>query len=236
MIDVRNRIYTTQRHERGDDARGTQTKAQIGPMWRQRARLSPASLPTCTAIYSDLLAVPLLSSRVSTPAATSLLVDPALAVRGPGADTLGEPQLNLLLGVLDRIGAVADVPADLDAKVAADGAGLALGGLGRAEHLAAGDDSAISRPHHAEDRAGHHVVDHALEETLAGKVGVVLLHVLARRRHQLGREQLEALLLEALEDVTDQPALHAVGLDHDVSALHLAVVAGHLDVPTSRGG
>lgn len=53
-----------------------------------------------------------------------LLVDP---VEGSGLVaedlTLLEPEGNLLLGVLDAVGAVADVAADIDGEVTTDGAG-----------------------------------------------------------------------------------------------------------------
>lgn len=44
-----------------------------------------------------------------------------------------EPQSNLLLGVLDAVGAVADVAADVDGEVATDGAGGRGEGVGGAE-------------------------------------------------------------------------------------------------------
>ena len=54
----------------------------------------------------------------------ALLVDPVLAVARPVDDlAVLEPQLDLLLGVLDAVGAVADVAAHLDREVATDGAG-----------------------------------------------------------------------------------------------------------------
>jgi hypothetical protein len=44
----------------------------------------------------------------------SIFVDPADAGGGPGDELLGlEPEVDLLLGGLDRVGAVADVAADL---------------------------------------------------------------------------------------------------------------------------
>ncbi len=44
---------------------------------------------------------------------------------------------------------------------------------------------------------------------------------------ELEAHQLEALLLEALDDVPDQAALHSVGLDHDESALPSGHGDGH---------
>ena len=53
----------------------------------------------------------------------ALLVDPVLAVARPVDDlAVLEPQLDLLLGVLDAVRAVADVAAHLDREVATDGA------------------------------------------------------------------------------------------------------------------
>lgn len=48
-----------------------------------------------------------------------LLVDPGSRVALPGDNLLSlEPQVDLLLGVLDAVGAVADVAADIDGEVA----------------------------------------------------------------------------------------------------------------------
>ena len=47
-----------------------------------------------------------------------LLVDPVNRVRSPVQDLVFfEPKRDLLLGVLDRVGSVADVAADLNAEV-----------------------------------------------------------------------------------------------------------------------
>lgn len=52
-----------------------------------------------------------------------LLVDPVEGSSLVGDDlTLLEPESNLLLGVLDGVGTVADVAADIDGEVATDGA------------------------------------------------------------------------------------------------------------------
>lgn len=61
-----------------------------------------------------------------------LLVDPVeLGSLVGDKVTLGEPESNLLLGVLDGVGAVADVAADIDGEVTTDGArggGKGVGG------------------------------------------------------------------------------------------------------------
>ena len=150
---------------------------------------------------------------------------------GPGVDLLrGEPQGDLGLGALDGVRAVADVAAHVDAHVAADGSGGRVGGVGGAEHHAAGLDGVEALPHHAAHGTHHHVVDEAAEELLVGEVSVVLLQVLAAWGHELHGLELEALVLETADDVADEPALDAVRLDHDVGALgvarHCEVVVG----------
>jgi hypothetical protein len=67
--------------------------------------------------------------------------------------------------------------------------------------------------YHADDGAGAHVLDETGEERLGGEVGVVLLQQLLGGRGHLQSDQLEALLLEALDDLTNQTALNAVGPD-----------------------
>ena len=64
----------------------------------------------------------------------SLLVDPVELGGLPGDNlTLLEPESNLLLGVLDGVGTVADVAADVDGVVATDGAGRRGKGVGGTE-------------------------------------------------------------------------------------------------------
>lgn len=63
-----------------------------------------------------------------------LLVNPVVDGRLPRQNlALLEPESNLLLGVLDAVGAVADVAAGLQAVVAADGARGRGKGVGGAE-------------------------------------------------------------------------------------------------------
>ena len=64
-----------------------------------------------------------------------------------------------------------------------------------------------------------HVLNKSREELLGLEVGVVLLEVSLGRRGELKRAELEALLLEALDDRAGEAALDAVRLDHDVGAL-----------------
>jgi len=64
----------------------------------------------------------------------SLLVDPVELGGLPGDNlTLLEPESNLLLGVLDGVGTVADVAADVDGEVTTDGTGRRGKGVGGTE-------------------------------------------------------------------------------------------------------
>merc|ERR1740133_371635 len=80
----------------------------------------------------------------------ALLVDPVLAVARPGDDLrLREPERDLLLGVLHRVRAVANVATHLDRVVAADRAGQRLLRVGRPQHRAAHLDRVGALPDHA---------------------------------------------------------------------------------------
>ena len=61
-----------------------------------------------------------------------------------------------------------------------------------------------------------HVLDQAREEGLALEVLVVLFEVVLTGLDQLHGHKLIATILKALDDLTDQTALDAVRLDHDV--------------------
>lgn len=82
-----------------------------------------------------------------------------------------------MVGGLDGVGTVADVAADLDAEVSADGSGKGVLGVGLAQHDATGLDGIESLPDHGADGTGGHVLDETGEERLAAQVGVVLPQV-----------------------------------------------------------
>ena len=55
---------------------------------------------------------------------------------------------------------------------------------------------------------------------LAGVDGVMLLRHLAGNGQQAQSDDLQALALEAADDLADEAALHGVGLGQDEGALH----------------
>lgn len=145
-------------------------------------------------------------------------------MRGPGVDSLGEPKGDLLLGALNGVRSVANVSSNIDGEVSTDGSGGGFRGLGGTKHDSASLDGTHALPDHAAHRATGHVVDEATEEALGGKVGVVGLKKLTSGGEKLHGLELEALLLEAGDDLTDETPLHAIRLDHDVSSKFVVLV------------
>lgn len=120
-----------------------------------------------------------------------------------------------------------DVAADLNAEVTTDGAAGRVIGAGLAQQLAARLDDVVALPDHAGHGAAGHVLDEAGEELLAGKVGVVLLEERLGGLHDLQGDQLEALLLEALDDLADLGGRGRVTESRDsVSAAEAASTRG----------
>jgi len=86
------------------------------------------------------------------------LVNPVVLGGLPALDlTLLEPESDLLLAVLDAVGAVADVAANVEGEVTTDGAGGGGEGVGGTEDGAAGLDGVTALPDHGADGAGAHV-------------------------------------------------------------------------------
>jgi hypothetical protein len=150
----------------------------------------------------------------------SLLVDPA-GLSGLVADNVAvlEPESNLLLGALDGIGAVADVSADIDGEVTADGAGGGGQRVGGAKEDTASLDGITALPDHGANGARVHVLNQTREEGLASQVGIVLLEVLLAGSDKLDGDKLVASILEARDDGADQATLDAIGLDSNEGLL-----------------
>ena len=143
----------------------------------------------------------------------SLFVNPLLVVLGVLNETLREPEVDLTLSRLDRVGTVDHVVTHVATEVTADGAGGRLQGLSGAHHLAGNGNDVVSLPDHGDDGRGVHEAGEAGVEGLALVLSVVLLQKLHRRNHHLQTDELKALLLEAGDDLTDMSALDTIGLD-----------------------
>nr|ACR37506.1 unknown [Zea mays] len=92
-----------------------------------------------------------------------------------------------------------DIPANVDSKVATDGAGLRSQGVGGANDLAASCDDALALPDHGHHRARDDVVHEALEEGLGGEIGVVLLSKRPLHVHKLQGLEKKGFYLKALK-------------------------------------
>jgi len=132
-----------------------------------------------------------------------------------------EPELDLLFSRLNSVRSVADVSADVDAEVTTDSARVGVSGLSCAKHLSAGSDNIITFPNHGANGARAHVLDEASEETLLREISVMLFHVFFAWGADLHRNELEALLLEALDDLANEATLDTIGLNHNEGALLL---------------
>lgn len=130
-----------------------------------------------------------------------------------------EPEGDLLLGVLDGVGAVADVASDVKSEVTTDGARGRGEGVGGTEKGAAGLDGVLTLPDGGNDRARHHVLEQAREEGLLLQVTVVVAEEVLAGLSHLESDELEATVLETTEDLGDESTLDTVGLNHDESLL-----------------
>ena len=108
---------------------------------------------------------------------------------------------------------MANVAANFNAEVSTNGTRVGLTRHGGTQHLAARGDGALAFPDHGHNRARGHVGDQTGEKLLAGKVSVMLFHVLLTGGSQLHGNQLEALGFETLDNFADNATLDAIGLD-----------------------
>ena len=107
-------------------------------------------------------------------AAAHSFVDLSIELAVPADNTLGEPESDFLFGRLNRVGAVAQVLANINAIVTTDGTRSRVQGVGGAEHRTTSLDNLLTFPDHANDGTRGHVPDETGEEGLAGEVSIVL--------------------------------------------------------------
>ena len=107
---------------------------------------------------------------------------------------------------------MADVAADVDGEVATEGTRGRGERVGGTEDGAAGLDGVLALPDHGADGAAAHVGDQSGEEGLLGQVGVVLLEVLLAGSGELDGRELEAAVLEAGDDGTNEATLMSMSV------------------------
>ena len=82
----------------------------------------------------------------------------------------------------------------------------------------------MKRPAIDPEHTPGHVLDEPGEERLLGEISVVVLQKLGGGLHELHGHELEALVLEPLDDLSADAAMDGVRLDHDEGSLG---IAGH---------
>ena len=110
------------------------------------------------------------------------------------------------------------IAADVHRQIATNRAGLSLKRFGRTDEFAGAGDHPIALPDHGNHRTGGDEVHQARKEGTLLVDSVVLFRQLAAGGDLLQADQLEALALEASEDLAHKAALDAVGLDGDERA------------------
>src|SRR3954470_23710768 len=168
------------------------------------------AMPTCSRIARRCGDA---DARMRPPSLTGRMI--GAGRRGCCRSEFREEQGRLALAGLGRVRPVDHVGADGDREVAADRARGGLERVGGADHLARGLDRALALEDERDDRAGGDEADELAEERTLGVLGVVLLGQVLAHGHVLGRDDLQALALEARDDLTRQAARERVGLDEN---------------------
>ena len=110
------------------------------------------------------------------------------------------------------------IPSDVHSEIAPDGAGLSLKRLGGTDQLAGTGNHTIAFPNHGHNWTGGDELDQTSKERTLFVNAVVLLSQLTAGSDLLQANQLEALALEATQNLAHQPALDTIGLDGDECA------------------
>src|SRR4051794_4827170 len=130
----------------------------------------------------------------------------------------GEPERDLALGRLRRVGAVDEVVRHRAREVAANRARLRIGGVRRADRLAHRRDCAFAFHDERPGRARRDELDELAEERLLAVLAVVLLAELAAHGQQLARAHGEAAVLDPLQDLAGEAPPDGIRLDQDECA------------------
>ena len=113
-------------------------------------------------------------------------------------------------------------------EVSPDGSGRGLHRIGGTHHLAH-HAPRVTRPFHNRDehRASAHEGDKIVVEVLADVLGVVVGKHAGVEGSKLGRDESQALVLEATDDLAHETALDRVGLADDQRAIHGGDATAH---------
>ena len=139
------------------------------------------------------------------------------------ADLVGlEIQRDLARCRLSPVGPMHQVHLAAGAEVAADRSRGRLQAAGGAEHLAHDANRLEPFKHRGDDRPARDEILERRIPRLLDVLGIVLLGKLRRDPQHLRRDDVEALVLKALENPPHEPPLHAVGLEKNEGPFHSA--------------
>ena len=131
-------------------------------------------------------------------------------------NSLREPQGNFLLCALNRVGSVTDVSADVDTEITSNRSRCRVSRICGTKHHTSSLDNIVSFPYHSNNGSHRHVLDQSSEETFGGKIAVMRLEVRLGRRNHFQGHQLESLLLESRNNISNETSLDTVRLHHNV--------------------
>src|SRR5918997_6135422 len=137
-----------------------------------------------------------------------------------------EKELQFPRRTLGGVGAVDEVIWETQSQISADGAGGGLGGVRRA-HKATGDlDRAFALDPHRDDRGGGDELDQPLEKGFLAVLFVVLLGQLPAHVHEPHLPDVEALVLDAAQDLPDQTPPYTIAFYEYERLFHGNCAAG----------
>lgn len=145
-----------------------------------------------------------------------------------------KPKIYFCFGWLYSVWTVANVPANIDAEVTSDSARLRIEWFGCTKHFPACSDWIITFPYHSTNRPRTHMLHVSNKEFLLSKVSILLFHVLLSRTTQLHCDKLESFLLKSLNNLSDEPTLHPIRLNHDECALFICNVLLNIHLGITR--
>ncbi|KAH3660255.1 hypothetical protein OGAPHI_007460 [Ogataea philodendri] len=148
-----------------------------------------------------------------------------------------EPQGDLLLSTLNRVGTVNDVSAHVQGEVTSDGTWSRLQWVGGTKQNSSLLDDILTFPNGGQDWAREHVRQQGWEEWLGLQVRVVFSQQRLVGQSQLDTNKLESLVLESSEDLWEDTSLDSVWLDCNESSLggHVLVNDDLVEKSENRG-
>src|SRR5262249_19106033 len=134
-------------------------------------------------------------------------------VQAATVGSVTEPERDLALRRLGRVGAVHEVVGHRGGQVAPNRSRSGVRRIRRADGCAHGRDRPLALDDERPGRSGGDELDELAEERLLAMLTVVLLPELAAGGDELRLPDLEAARLDATEDLARKATLYRVGLD-----------------------